>query len=588
MSKSPTQPLGQDISKEAHQKDLDESVFASNTTTTSASDQDHKPKQGKRQGQQKQQQAGGKPNKSPSAPSNQQHQTNGRRRNNKKGPREPQRPMVILPAGVDMMNKPVAILGAKRIDTSAIAIAGKGKELSPGNSASRSGAGKKQSKSPASGKQQDRNSAGSKSPSARAPLASPSKPPTPKEKSRWAHELVDARFGFAASSASLPSHLWHASNNKYRVVGVLGTQSSGKSALLNALATSSLTSNPAQNEVPFVEKDFEDRHGILHQTRGIQSSFCTIGGERVLLLDTQPVLSPSILYDLIERQANLNLCSSHASLATLHDLQLAVFLLSVCDAVLVVEDDNVRARGLWKLLRFAYLSKTGDAIKDKVADLVLVRNFMSTARLECAETLGKEQDAWISFFTDLIPYAASHPKLYFCPLGLYGKSIDSTASEVDFIKHVLMYEVFDADGSASTGRAGAWLDHSRATDSAWWPSVALPDDYNTDGHDSMTEEESDSDSDTDDGIENDSGCNAVCPSAGDSFAHLHTLLAYRRAHPIFKLIASSNASARSTCTDRISESDWVDLASRLWMREIPHSIPLREFAVVCDGLLLST
>ncbi|GBG28751.1 Protein SMG9 [Hondaea fermentalgiana] len=506
------------------------------------------------------------------------------KRRGKKGPKEPTRPMVILPAGADMTTRPVAILSAKR-DT----------DTETGESPSASAASRRpastSAKLPASvPAKQAKGTSTKKQPvkaakSVTPPTSKPSTPvppsPTP-VKSPWAHELVDSRFSFTATGSSLPSPLWQAANTQYRVIGALGTQGSGKSALLNALTVSTTSLNPVERARPFVERSRDEKCSIIHKTRGVKAAFCTVGGERVLLLDAQPVLSPSVLYDLVERQANLNLCSSHASLATLHDLQLAVFMLSVCDALFLVEsDEDAQTRGLWKLLRFAYLAKGGDAIKDAVADLILVRNEMPMHKIDVAASLAREQELWMSFFSDIVPHAAPHPQLFFCPLASYGDSgLDAQSPEMAFLKHVLLNEIF-----SSTEHDHKLHEHQRLFGSSaatlhegtpWWHAASFSDETDpiaAEDYDDFQNASTTHDWDT-------------CPDVGEGFAHLHALLACRQRHPL--LTQKSRGTKQSSLPPRMSETEWVDWAARLWLREIPHSIQLREFAVVCDGLLLST
>lgn len=120
----------------------------------------------------------------------------------------------------------------------------------------------------------------------------------------------------------------------YLVVGVLGLQGSGKSTAMSFLAGN----DASDDKSSYIFKP-ESREAILkasHQTLGVEF-FVT--KERIILLDTQPILSSSVLDDLLSHEKNLQPeYTSAENYADMQSLQLAAFLMTVCHVVLVVVD----------------------------------------------------------------------------------------------------------------------------------------------------------------------------------------------------------------------------------------------------------
>lgn len=122
--------------------------------------------------------------------------------------------------------------------------------------------------------------------------------------------------------------------NDYLVVGALGMQGSGKSTVMSFLA-----GNDCGDERSSLIFKPESKDTILkasHETYGID---LFVTKERILLLDTQPVLSSSVLDDLLSHEKNLPPeYTSAENYADMQSLQLAAFLMTVCHVVLVVID----------------------------------------------------------------------------------------------------------------------------------------------------------------------------------------------------------------------------------------------------------
>ncbi|RWS06811.1 SMG9-like protein [Dinothrombium tinctorium] len=135
------------------------------------------------------------------------------------------------------------------------------------------------------------------------------------------HPVVDYLFGENVSS----------SFGGFKVISAVGTQSVGKSSVLNQIAGSNVFKVHTDNgESDLLLKHCT--HGIdLHITR-----------ERLFLLDSQPLLSASILDDYIKSgitPCTLNSDSSEPeTYVYITSLQLVSCLLAICDYMIVVSD----------------------------------------------------------------------------------------------------------------------------------------------------------------------------------------------------------------------------------------------------------
>lgn len=118
------------------------------------------------------------------------------------------------------------------------------------------------------------------------------------------------------------------------VIGVIGLQGTGKSTVMSLLAGNSPNDLPRQ--FVFQPQDRAIREMCEHQTVGIDM-FVT--GERVIFLDSQPVLSSSVLDRLIRNDKKIPAEYSTAeNCIEMQSLQQAAFLMTVCHVVLVVQD----------------------------------------------------------------------------------------------------------------------------------------------------------------------------------------------------------------------------------------------------------
>uniref|UniRef100_K7FMC6 SMG9 nonsense mediated mRNA decay factor n=1 Tax=Pelodiscus sinensis TaxID=13735 RepID=K7FMC6_PELSI len=102
------------------------------------------------------------------------------------------------------------------------------------------------------------------------------------------------------------------------VVGVLGLQGTGKSMVMSLLSAN----QPEEDQRAYV---FRTQSQEIKERGGNQTT-----QERIIFLDTQPILSPSILDHL-----EYNLPHTYVEMQS---LQIAAFLFTVCHVVIVVQD----------------------------------------------------------------------------------------------------------------------------------------------------------------------------------------------------------------------------------------------------------
>ena len=147
----------------------------------------------------------------------------------------------------------------------------------------------------------------------------------------------------------------------FTVVGVLGFQGVGKSRLMSLLAGAGWAEEPAPDRAdattapppagalhdpPFAPQTRETVLRGAHQTSGVE---VLATSERLILLDTQPLLSPSALVELLGSRGGSGAplppdVQSHENLLELQSLRLALFVLSVCHVVIFVHDQPLDAR----------------------------------------------------------------------------------------------------------------------------------------------------------------------------------------------------------------------------------------------------
>ena len=190
----------------------------------------------------------------------------------------------------------------------------------------------------------------SSSSSSSSSTARPLPPLTPRK-------LLDANFALTPDEV-MPQLL---EQHDFTVVGVLGFQGVGKSRLMSLLAGAGWAEEPAPDRAdattapppagalhdpPFAPQTRETVLRGAHQTSGVE---VLATSERLILLDTQPLLSPSALVELLGSRGGSGAplppdVQSHENLLELQSLRLALFVLSVCHVVIFVHDQPLDAR----------------------------------------------------------------------------------------------------------------------------------------------------------------------------------------------------------------------------------------------------
>ncbi|KAL5724688.1 hypothetical protein ACHQM5_007914 [Ranunculus cassubicifolius] len=149
-------------------------------------------------------------------------------------------------------------------------------------------------------------------------------------------------------------------NTDFTVIGVIGTPGSGKSTIMNELY-GFFDGTPSGMLPPFTTQSEEIKAMARHSTSGIE---IRVSSDRLILLDTQPLFSPSVLAEMMrpDGSSTISLLNGEVLSADLaHELigiQLALFLTSICHIILVVTE-GTRDTDMWHLMLTAELLKHG-------------------------------------------------------------------------------------------------------------------------------------------------------------------------------------------------------------------------------------
>ncbi|XP_076466957.1 nonsense-mediated mRNA decay factor SMG9-like [Babylonia areolata] len=120
----------------------------------------------------------------------------------------------------------------------------------------------------------------------------------------------------------------------YLVVGAIGLQGAGKSTILSLLAGN--TAQDPYRSYIFHPQVKETREDAFHQSVGVEMF---ASPERIILLDTQPVFSASVMDVLIRQEKKYSQeYSSTETCVEVQSLQIASFLMTVCHVIIVAQD----------------------------------------------------------------------------------------------------------------------------------------------------------------------------------------------------------------------------------------------------------
>jgi len=121
----------------------------------------------------------------------------------------------------------------------------------------------------------------------------------------------------------------------YVVVGCVGMQGAGKSTLMSLIAGQKVQSIE-KTRLIFCPQKKSDWEKCIHRTVGVD---VYITRERMILLDTQPLMSPSMLEQYLKYDRKVPSEYSTAEICLeVQALRLISFLYTVCHSILVVQD----------------------------------------------------------------------------------------------------------------------------------------------------------------------------------------------------------------------------------------------------------
>ncbi|KAK3083650.1 hypothetical protein FSP39_000786 [Pinctada imbricata] len=123
-------------------------------------------------------------------------------------------------------------------------------------------------------------------------------------------------------------------STEFVVVGVIGLQGTGKSTIISQLAGNTPTDHHRKYVFPTQARDV--REICEHQTTGVDMF---ISSERLIFIDSQPVISPSVLDKMIRADRKIPPEYSTAeNCIEMQSLHQVAFLMTVCHVILVVQD----------------------------------------------------------------------------------------------------------------------------------------------------------------------------------------------------------------------------------------------------------
>ncbi|KAI3949416.1 hypothetical protein MKW92_032556 [Papaver armeniacum] len=263
-------------------------------------------------------------------------------------------------------------------------------------------------------------------------------------------------------------------NTDFTVIGVIGPPGVGKSTILNEIYGSDGSSSGMLP--PFMTQSEEIRAMAKHCSVGIE---LRVSSERLILLDTQPIFSPSVLAELMRPDGSSTIALTNgetlsADLAhEMMGIQLGVFLASICHVLLVVSE-GAHDINMWHLMLTVDLLKHG--IPDPSS---LTPSYSQTPNMGSEkEPKDNMQEAVIEYLAapvfvhtklwdeDLSPDKATWMRKilshYFSSSSFKGTKSETTAEEQnDYVEP----HVINADNLSSMGMNLVLLPHRNQVDS---------------------------------------------------------------------------------------------------------------------------
>ncbi len=198
-------------------------------------------------------------------------------------------------------------------------------------------------------------------------------------------------------------------NPDFIVVGVLGTQSVGKSVIMNALVdtevtTSNKQANDDNNESKasrmFRVQTFEKQMLSEHCTNGVNAWICP---NRIIYLDSQPLFSNSVLdrSTQLEKKFTMEFNGSEIT-ADVHSMQLIGLFFSICHVVLVVQEGPLCDLQLIESLKMADLLKPSviasksfeepEKVEEYQPEVIFVHNKIQHLEAHTLQSLREDYD----------------------------------------------------------------------------------------------------------------------------------------------------------------------------------------------------
>ena len=203
-----------------------------------------------------------------------------------------------------------------------------------------------------------------------------------------------------------PLNDYMSENNDFIVIGVIGTQSVGKSLLLNALINQQKGKSEEKSRM-FRVQTFEKQMLSEHCTNGVNS---WVAENRIIYLDSQPLFSNSVLDRSAQLEKKYSFEFSGAENTNyVHSLQIISYFMSICHLVLVVQEgsqcdseimDKIKISELLKPAVMACASfEDPDTLVEYAPEVTFVHNKLETSELN-TETYQRLRNDYNSTFHD--------------------------------------------------------------------------------------------------------------------------------------------------------------------------------------------